>query len=125
MKWTKLPKIQKLGGGKQGTEVKYKDAGRWRDLTAYWILGLCNNYGYVVMLSAAHDIIGRINSSHDDVSDRSLSSLYPSLAIFSEKEVFKEKIDDFQTFFIKSYRLASQQVSFPIIIFHLSPHNSL
>lgn len=33
----------------------------WRDLSAYWILGLCNNYGYVVMLSAAHDIIGQFH----------------------------------------------------------------
>jgi hypothetical protein len=30
----------------------------WRALVAYWILGLCNNYGYVVMLTAAGDIIG-------------------------------------------------------------------
>ena len=30
---------------------------RWRNLAAFWILGLCNNYGYVVMLSAAHDIL--------------------------------------------------------------------
>lgn len=30
---------------------------RWRNLLAFWILGLCNNYGYVVMLSAAHDIL--------------------------------------------------------------------
>lgn len=29
----------------------------WRALAAYWILGLCNNYGYVVMLSAANDIL--------------------------------------------------------------------
>ncbi|XP_050314387.1 battenin [Anthonomus grandis grandis] len=29
-----------------------------RALIAYWILGLCNNYGYVVMLTAAADIIG-------------------------------------------------------------------
>lgn len=30
-----------------------KDKGLWRDLTAYWIFGLCNNFGYVVMLTAA------------------------------------------------------------------------
>ncbi|KAL6438192.1 hypothetical protein ACFW04_004421 [Cataglyphis niger] len=30
---------------------------RWRNLTAFWILGLCNNYGYAVMLSAAYDIL--------------------------------------------------------------------
>lgn len=28
-----------------------------RQLLAYWILGICNNYGYVVMLSAAKDIL--------------------------------------------------------------------
>lgn len=60
MKFPQLTKIQTISG-KVGAEGKVKDPGRWRDLTAYWILGLCNNYGYVVMLSAAHDIIGRIN----------------------------------------------------------------
>ncbi|ENN76755.1 hypothetical protein YQE_06596, partial [Dendroctonus ponderosae] len=33
-----------------------------RSLVAYWILGLCNNYGYVVMLTAADDIIGNTES---------------------------------------------------------------
>lgn len=28
-----------------------------RNLVAYWLLGLCNNYAYVIMLSAAHDIL--------------------------------------------------------------------
>ena len=27
------------------------------------LLGLCNNFGYVVMLSAAHDILGADNST--------------------------------------------------------------
>ncbi|EFN82426.1 Battenin [Harpegnathos saltator] len=43
---------------------------RWRNLVAFWILGLCNNYGYVVMLSAAHDILnskfGNKNSTTGD-----------------------------------------------------------
>ncbi|XP_017490141.1 PREDICTED: battenin-like, partial [Rhagoletis zephyria] len=43
-----------------------KDRKLWRDLTAYWILGLCNNYGYVVMLSAAHDIIAQFQDSEVD-----------------------------------------------------------
>ncbi|CAD7005837.1 unnamed protein product [Ceratitis capitata] len=42
-----------------------KDKGLWRDLTAYWILGLCNNYGYVVMLTAAHDIISQLESEDE------------------------------------------------------------
>ncbi|XP_078597286.1 battenin-like isoform X1 [Branchiostoma floridae x Branchiostoma japonicum] len=29
----------------------------WRNIVAFWFLGLCNNFGYVVMLSAAHDIL--------------------------------------------------------------------
>lgn len=28
-----------------------------RNLIGFWLLGLCNNFGYVVMLSAAHDIL--------------------------------------------------------------------
>lgn len=28
-----------------------------RNLVGFWLLGLCNNFGYVVMLSAAHDIL--------------------------------------------------------------------
>lgn len=30
---------------------------KWKDLIAFWMFGLCNNYGYVVMLTAAEDII--------------------------------------------------------------------
>ncbi|XP_067647801.1 battenin-like [Eurosta solidaginis] len=45
-----------------------KDRKQWRDLTAYWILGLCNNYGYVVMLSAAHDIIAQFQHAPEDNS---------------------------------------------------------
>lgn len=41
-----------------------------RCLIAYWILGLCNNYGYVVMLTAAEDIIN--GHSDDDKAVREL-----------------------------------------------------
>lgn len=61
MKWPQFSNVQSIS-----EKVKFKDNGRWRDLTAFWILGMCNNYGYVVMLSAAHDIIGRFNP--EDVS---------------------------------------------------------
>lgn len=44
-------------------KITQKDRGLWRDLVAYWILGLCNNYGYVVMLSAAYDIIARFGTN--------------------------------------------------------------
>lgn len=49
-----------------------RDPQLWRDLVAYWFLGLCNNYGYVVMLSAAHDILEHFNG----VSDQVLSSIF-------------------------------------------------
>ena len=48
-------------------EAKVKDPGRYRDLVAYWIFGMCNNFGYVIMLSAAHDIIKSLGSN-DSVS---------------------------------------------------------
>lgn len=66
MKLPQLSKIQTISEKISG-EGKIRDPGRWRDLVAYWLLGLCNNFGYVVMLSAAHDIIARINKT-DGVS---------------------------------------------------------
>ncbi|XP_049817176.1 battenin-like isoform X2 [Aethina tumida] len=38
----------------------------FRCLIAYWILGLCNNYGYVVMLTAANDIIKEYSTSTEE-----------------------------------------------------------
>ena len=42
--------------------LQREDGKVWRDLIAFWILGLCNNYGYVVMLACAHDIIARFEN---------------------------------------------------------------
>ncbi|XP_055904115.1 battenin-like isoform X2 [Eupeodes corollae] len=45
------------------TTAPPQDKQLWRDLVGFWILGLCNNFGYVVMLSAAHDIIARFDNN--------------------------------------------------------------
>ncbi|KAM3864032.1 battenin [Diretmus argenteus] len=37
---------------------------RWRNWTGFWFLGLCNNFAYVVMLSAAHDILNKQRSQN-------------------------------------------------------------
>lgn len=31
-----------------------------RVILAFWLLGMCNNYVYVIMLSAAHDVISKV-----------------------------------------------------------------
>ncbi|GAB0100351.1 Battenin [Sergentomyia squamirostris] len=60
-------KVSKGNIGDEDSTAKPKDPKLWLDLVAYWILGLCNNYGYVVMLSAAHDILGDFGeNSHDE-----------------------------------------------------------
>lgn len=33
---------------------------KWRNIVGFWILGLCNNFPYVVMLSAAFDILRQL-----------------------------------------------------------------
>lgn len=42
----------------------------WKNALGFWLLGLCNNFSYVVMLSAAHDILSHQrapgNQSHVD-----------------------------------------------------------
>uniref|UniRef100_A0A8C9R3N2 Battenin n=1 Tax=Scleropages formosus TaxID=113540 RepID=A0A8C9R3N2_SCLFO len=43
----------------------------WRNLSGFWLLGLCNNFAYVVMLSAAHDILHQ-QESHNSTSPRPL-----------------------------------------------------
>uniref|UniRef100_A0A8C1BG41 Battenin n=1 Tax=Cyprinus carpio carpio TaxID=630221 RepID=A0A8C1BG41_CYPCA len=44
--------------------VNAADSGRqrWRNWIGFWLLGLCNNFAYVVMLSAAHDILQKQES---------------------------------------------------------------
>ncbi|XP_015781751.1 battenin isoform X2 [Tetranychus urticae] len=44
---------------------------RLRNNIGFWILGLCNNYGYVIMLSAAFDILSRnFNENEDKKTDQ-------------------------------------------------------
>lgn len=40
-----------------GTKRKRKDPQVWRDILAFWILGLGSEFGYFVIISAAHDIL--------------------------------------------------------------------
>ncbi|XP_076851778.1 battenin isoform X2 [Brachyhypopomus gauderio] len=40
---------------------------RWRNQSGFWLLGLCNNFAYVVMLSAAHDILKQQESQNTTV----------------------------------------------------------
>ncbi|XP_026215297.1 battenin [Anabas testudineus] len=37
---------------------------QWRSWSGFWLLGLCNNFAYVVMLSAAHDILKKQQSEN-------------------------------------------------------------
>ena len=51
-----------------------------RNLFAYWIFGLCNNYGYVVMLSAANDILHKQEDQTEEQVNKSLNYWLKSLA---------------------------------------------
>ncbi|KAG5683414.1 hypothetical protein PVAND_012697 [Polypedilum vanderplanki] len=46
-------------------KTRVEPRNNWRDLIAYWIFGLCNNFGYVVMLTAAKDILQELGSSSE------------------------------------------------------------
>ncbi|KAM9305387.1 battenin [Gastrophryne carolinensis] len=51
-------------------------ASHWRNLAAFWLLGLCNNFAYVVMLSAAHDILRTETNETTPVNVTNSSSRY-------------------------------------------------
>lgn len=59
------------------------EKGLWRDLVAFWMLGLCNNFGYVVMLTAAHDIISELSGATEQVNVR--EGFYHKIYINSHK----------------------------------------
>ncbi|TKR93073.1 hypothetical protein L596_007601 [Steinernema carpocapsae] len=40
-----------------------------RNLVAFWLFGLCNNYAYVIMLSAAEDIMDKQEGGGGDSSN--------------------------------------------------------
>lgn len=44
-------------------EIKSEKSEAWRNVLAYWILGLGTEFGYVVMICAASDIINNFQSS--------------------------------------------------------------
>ncbi|XP_019906875.1 battenin isoform X1 [Esox lucius] len=51
-------------------DMPYESEGqrsRWRNWSGFWWLGLCNNFAYVVMLSAAHDILKQ-QQSHNSTT---------------------------------------------------------
>lgn len=60
---SKKKQIESVATSKNNFVVDLENDPRagWRNLLAFWILGLCNNYGYVVMLSAAHDILNAVS----------------------------------------------------------------
>ncbi|XP_078126443.1 battenin [Sander vitreus] len=41
---------------------------QWRNWSGFWLLGLCNNFAYVVMLSAAHDILKKQETANTTAS---------------------------------------------------------
>ena len=47
---------------------------KWRNIIGFWILGLANNYPYVVMLSAAFDTIHRLSDKTDHHAHNSTST---------------------------------------------------
>lgn len=42
-----------------------KEGEIWRNLLAYWILGLCTEIGYIIIISAAHDILHSFEFSNE------------------------------------------------------------
>lgn len=39
------------------SEATIKDAQLWRDLSAFWLIGICVDYGFHIMLVAANDLL--------------------------------------------------------------------
>lgn len=64
---------------------------RMRDLAAFWIIGLVNNFAYVIMLSAAKDIIEKHEGSGGTGSIL-LADILPTLAIKLTAPFYMQRI---------------------------------
>lgn len=53
--------------GKSDTQV-------WRNVIAYWLLGLTTEFGYVLIISAAHDILQSFGSNSNVIDLFSIRS---------------------------------------------------
>lgn len=78
MKLTILHRFGRYGGsdsdGKSATDANAKPlrtsndephakpAIAWRELISFWTFGLCTEFGYVVMICAAYDILSRFDN---------------------------------------------------------------
>lgn len=58
----------------QSTDIEDRRS-RLRNWTGFWFLGLCNNFAYVVMLSAAHDILSKQGSDNSTTPTPATASL--------------------------------------------------
>jgi battenin len=69
-----LPSTSPDGGQRNNSCVRclkavFNRLKKWRNLIGFWIIGLCNNFPYVIMLSAAYDIIHKIEGNPDAPSN--------------------------------------------------------
>ncbi|KAM5228142.1 battenin isoform 2-T2 [Ctenodactylus gundi] len=58
-----------------------RQGAHWKNAVGFWILGLCNNFSYVVMLSAAHDILRHERTSGNQSHAVLLADILPTLVI--------------------------------------------
>ena len=58
-----------LLGSSDSVESRAEKVARWRNVAAFWLFGLCNNFPYVIMLSAAFDILSDLNSKRSTGGD--------------------------------------------------------
>ncbi|XP_032831551.1 battenin isoform X2 [Petromyzon marinus] len=60
--------------GVSDAEIAAERKRDWRNFAGFWILGLTNNFAYVVMLSAAHDILKQQEAGNNTHTNSSSSS---------------------------------------------------
>lgn len=58
---------------------------KYKDLMAFWIFGFCNNFGYVVMLTAAEDILNAYSTKHESLpNERSCTLISTGIILLAD-----------------------------------------
>ncbi|KAF6271344.1 CLN3 lysosomal/endosomal transmembrane protein, battenin [Rhinolophus ferrumequinum] len=61
--------------------LRDRQGAHWKNAMGFWLLGLCNNFSYVVMLSAAHDILRHQRAPGNQSLAVLLADILPTLVI--------------------------------------------
>lgn len=86
-----------------GSTTKTTSTIAWRELISFWIFGLCTEFGYVVMICAAYDILSRFDNVRTCLWSLLSFNEEPSVLSAQLTQWQLRQLDDFRVIHVSLY----------------------